>query len=195
MFLNSLRHFQRTWGDKGNVKWLVDRFHYFGHARVSEDCRHSSNPMDYKNRGLVRVLSCQNVGNEYQNEREKGLFGVKDFIDDPDHVGEGAPKTVEVRRVIRNIHNGTTCRMALMDDSNMSIAESTFSNLQAYGPLLKKMSASRSRYYIREVVVSKNNMATKKLDSQGMHPFPVLEKMVGAKSPQNISVWVLRGYK
>ena len=82
------------------------------------------------------------------------------------------PRQVEVRRVIRNIHNGTTCRMALIDTCNMSIAESTFSHLQAYGPLLKKMSACRSRYYIREIVVSKNDMLTKKLFSKGMDPHP-----------------------
>ena len=171
----------------------MDRFHYFGHARVNEECRHSSNPMDYKNRGLVRVATCENVGNQYQKEEEKGLFGVKDSIDDPDHEGEGIPRQVEVRRVIRNIHNGTTCRMALIDTCNMSIAESTFSHLQAYGPLLKKMSACRSRYYIREIVVSKNDMLTKKLFSKGMDPHPHVGEDGRLRVPlRNVHVGVAR---
>ena len=112
----------------------------------------------------------ENVGNEPRPEEEMGLFGKQGWIDDPDHDGEDEPKLVPVRIAIRRMHDGRWCRLVLMDEYNTSICESTFANLNVYGPLLKVMNPSRSQFYIREVVASKNAIVTEHLLRQQMNP-------------------------
>ena len=98
------------------------------------------------------------------------FLGKQGWIEDPDHEGEGEPKQVPVRIFIRQMRNGTICRLVLMDEYNTSICESTFANLNVYGPLLKVMNPSRSQFYIREVVASKNAIVTEQLIRQDMNP-------------------------
>lgn len=189
-FAHANAHHAATW--LGFVKWIVDRFHYFGHARDDNVCRYETNPLDHLNRGLVRVISRENIAHEGGiHDDDIGLFGKETWIDDPDHDGNGDPARVPARVVIRDMIDGTTCKLVLIDEINTSICESTFANLNVYAPLLRSMSPQRSQFYLREVVASKNAYLTEELHrkelaprnptflDEGRRKVPLRNKMVG----------------
>ena len=147
--------------------------------------------MDYINRGLVRVISCEIVNDEEEHNEETRLFGTRDWIDDPDHDGEGEPRRVQVRIINEDMDDGTRCRLVLMDEYNTSICESTFAQLNVFGPLMRVMNPERSQFYIREIVASKNAILAEQLEREGMNPrdplvgedgrriVPIVESIVG----------------
>ena len=126
--------------------------------------------MDHVNRGLVRVISCEMVMDEEEVDEETRIFGTRDWIDDPDHDGEGEPRRVHVRVINADMDDGTRCKLVLMDEYNTSICESTFAQLRVYGPLMRVMSPERSQFCIREIVVSKNAILAGQLEREGMNP-------------------------
>ena len=83
------------------------------------------------------------------------------------------------------------CRLVLMDEYNTSICESTFAQLNVFGPLMRVMNPERSQLYIREIVASKNAILAEQLEREGMNPrdplvgedgrriVPIVESIVG----------------
>ena len=131
------------------------------------------------------------MNDEEEHDEETRLFGTRDWIDDPDHDGEGEPRRVQVRIINEDMDDGTRCRLVLMDEYNTSICESTFAQLNVFGPLMRVMNPERSQFYIREIVASKNAILAEQLEREGMNPrdplvgedgrriVPIVESIVG----------------
>ena len=87
---NVNQDYAQSWGNEEFVRWIVDRFHYLGHARTDNVCRDHSSPMNPYRRGMVRVLFIEDVPEgEEVDEDEEDEFGKVTYIANPDNIPEG----------------------------------------------------------------------------------------------------------
>eukprot|EP00951_Prasinocladus_malaysianus_P014120 scaffold107422_cov25-Prasinocladus_malaysianus.AAC.1 len=172
---NSNADWAEIWGDPRMVMWLVDRFHYKGHSRDDDVCRVNCSPHSHNLRGLVYVVSREEIPDDVDIEPElREDFGQVVYIEDPMHEpphGQ-ARRVVPAREVVRRV-NDVRLRLVLMDMVNTSIAESVFSTMHKYGAAMRKMTGPRSAFFLRCISISHAEITTSRLASNGMDPVPL----------------------
>ena len=169
------------------VEWVVDRFHFMGHARSDMVCRKFCGPNEPTHTGLVQILY-ENVVPGPDQTRASGPLG--EFIGAWVH-----PITQQqykkVRRMRRSVPTGNASSQLAWKDyfvlfiCNTEVCEETFANMGHFSRMVKSMTGPFGEFFMYQMCELHNSAVTGKLERKGLNPsipedigpFPPIETM------------------
>ncbi|GMH37784.1 hypothetical protein BSKO_05657 [Bryopsis sp. KO-2023] len=161
---NSLAHLAARWL-MGSTRWIVDRFHYFGHSRSDNVCAAYCSPMRMENKGMVRVLHRRQVNGGGDPDLQTD-FGRRL----PAWVAPNGTTFRSVRLLRRIDGGGQWFEFVVLDILNTQVCEQFFSQLNSYSRMIRPMSSFFAEFFMNHITLMHNEQIQQELRRKGMNP-------------------------